>query len=91
MSTLRETVDKHRNLIGDTVAEQMITDLTAREDSMADVIRLAGVQFGLFSEIVTKVLMDVGIGTPPTPELRNHINTQFAGRMEWIREQFGNQ
>lgn len=87
--TVAEIVDRHRNLIGSTIANEMIAALQDREDNMADLIRLAGVQFGTFPELVAKVLMDVGLGTPPDEALRNHINEQFAGRMEWLRQQFG--
>lgn len=90
LPTVREVVDKQRNLIGDTVADQMIADLIQREDLIADMLRLAGSQLGTFPEFVAKVLADVGLGTPVTPEIQEHLNKQFAARMEWLQEQFRN-
>lgn len=91
--TVREVVDRHRNLIGDTVAEQLITDLLAREDAVADMLRMAGSQLGTFPEFVAKVLADVGLGTPIDAEQHQYLNSQFAARLEWLQQQFrdGNQ
>lgn len=90
LPTIREILDKHRNLIGDTVAEALEKDLTQREDLIADMLRVAGAQLGTFPEFVAKVLMDVGLGTPVEPDVQQHLNTQFASRMEWLQEQFRN-
>ena len=81
-------VDKYRNLIGDQVAEQMIADLIAREDMLADGLRMAGSQLGTFPEFVAKVLADIGLGTPVEPEVQQHLNAQFAARLEWLQQQF---
>jgi len=80
--TLREILERH------SAGEALLRDLLEREDTIADFLRLAGVQFGTFPELVAKVLMDAGLGTPPTPELREHINQQFAARLMWLSEQF---
>lgn len=65
----------------------MIRALQDREDNMADLLRLAGVQFGLFPEIVAKVLTDIGLGTPLSPEAREHINQQFVALMERLHNE----
>lgn len=84
--SIQEVVNAH---IGDGVVRRgaMIRALQEREDAMADALRLAGVQFGLMPEIVAKVLMDVGVGTPPTPEMREYVNQQFAAFMERLRNE----
>lgn len=58
--------------------------LVNRENHIADFLRLAAVQFGLFPQIVAEVIADVGLGTPPTPEVRTMIHQQFHGLMEAI-------
>lgn len=88
LPTVREVVDKHRNLIGETVAEQLITDLTQREDLIGDMLRQAGTQLGTFPEFVAKVLADVGLGTPVSEEHQAYLNQQFATRLEWLQQQF---
>ena len=80
--------------LDDVLAGYTITDpdglkaaLLVREENMADLIRLAGTQFGLFPEIVAKVLNDVGLGPAPSAEEVEMVNQAFAQRMEWWREQ----
>lgn len=90
MSTIEEVVNAHIRE-GQVYRSALIRALQEREDAMADNIRLAGVQFGAYPELTAKVLMDIGLGTPPSPEAQEHINTQFAGRLEWLQQQFGNQ
>jgi hypothetical protein len=90
LPTVREVVDKHRNLIGDTVAEQLIAYLINREDLIADVLRVAGSQLGTFPEFVAKVLADAGLGTPVSPEQQEYLNQQFSNRLAWLQEQFRN-
>lgn len=88
LPTVRDVVDRHRNLIGDTVADQLIADLYQREDLVADFLRLAGTQLGTFPEFVAKVLTDAGLGTPVSTEEQAYLNQQFAARMEWLQQQF---
>lgn len=61
--------------------------LLAREDNIADMLRLAGVQFGLFPQIVAEVLADVGLGTPISEEQRTLIRRQFVELMDQLREE----
>lgn len=65
--------------------EVLIARLTEREDTLADRLRVAGTQFGLFPAIVAEVLCDIGLGTPPDPETRDHIHRQFLAQMEELR------
>lgn len=56
--------------------------LVRREDQIADLLRMAGQQFGLFPQIVAEVLAEAGLGTPPTPEVRTMVHQQFHALME---------
>lgn len=87
MTTISEVLEAlHVDLDGEW-GQQLLTLLTAREDNMADLIRLAGAQFGLYPQAVSKVLMDVGLGTAPTPEARALIDGQFVALMEQLQEE----
>lgn len=65
----------------------LIEALTKREDDIADRLRLAGQQFGLYPEIVAEVLAEVGLGSPPTPEARQMIHDNFINLMERLRRE----
>jgi hypothetical protein len=60
--------------------------LLAREDNMADHLRLAGAQFGLFPELVAAVIADLGLGTLPTDEERIIIRNNFIAKMRELSE-----
>jgi hypothetical protein len=68
---------------------RLIKELTAREDFMADQLRAAGAQFGLYPEIVAEVLATVGIGTQPSPEERQIIRQNFVALMERLQRDNG--
>ena len=63
--------------------------LLAREDEMADLFRLAGIQFGLYPWIMAEVFADVGIGTPIDEAQRQMIRAQFEQGMVELRRQLG--
>jgi hypothetical protein len=65
--------------------------LTSREDAIADILRLAGVQFGLFPQVVAEVLAEVGLGTAVSPEQRQFIRVQFNQLMQRLRAEYGEQ
>lgn len=73
----------------ESVRTELLTILIDREDNMADFLRLAGIQFGLFPQIVAKVLMDCGMGKPVDDTTRALINAQFTATMEELQRQFG--
>jgi hypothetical protein len=60
--------------------------LINREDAMAEVMFLAGMQFGLFPQIVAEVLAEVGLGTPKSDEEREMIRRSFLNLMEALRQ-----
>jgi len=63
--------------------------LMDREDNIADMLRLAGAQYGTFPQIVAEVLCQAGLGTPPSAEERLMIHNQFHAVIEELRRQFG--
>lgn len=84
MSEIGEVVDAHISTDADTRA-RLIGALTEREDNMADILRLAGMQFGMFPFIVAEVLAQVGLGTAPTEEARDMIRQSYISGMEELR------
>jgi hypothetical protein len=92
--TLEEVVYAYRTLAegsGTVDWDDMVVALTAREDSMADGLRLAGSNLGAMPEFVAEVIAQIGLGTPPSEEGRALLRQQFAARMAWLQEQFRQQ
>lgn len=65
----------------------LVASLVQREVELADRLRMAGLQFGLYPEIVAEVLAEVGMGEPVSEEERLMIRTQFVALMERLRGQ----
>ena len=74
-------------LVNESAAAAMTDFLMQREDQIAETLRVAGSQFGLFPEIVAEVLTEIGIGTPPDDTTREFIKQNFIARMQWIQQQ----
>lgn len=70
-----------------STADELFMTLRAREDNMADIFRLAGMQFGLFPFIVSEVIAQVGLGTPPSEEERDLIRRAYVEGMEELQRQ----
>ena len=68
---------------------ELIRNLTAREESLADFFRLAASQFGMYPEIVAKVLADSGIGEPISNEQYQHLQRNFVALMERLHREHG--
>lgn len=77
IKSIREVVEADT---GDV--EALISALTERENEMADLLRSAGMQFGLFPEIVAEVLATLEMGSPLSTTERAHIHSNFHIRME---------
>lgn len=60
--------------------------LVAREDNMADHLRLAGAQFGMIPELVAAVVADLGLGTIPSEEEKAIIRQNFVNKMRELTE-----
>jgi hypothetical protein len=67
--------------------EVLIAALIEREEAIADVLRLAGVQFGLFPEIVAEVLAQVEMGRPISTTQRAMVHSNFHVLMERLRNE----
>ena len=68
---------------------RLTRELVAREDFIADQLRAAGAQFGMYPEIVAEVLAEVGLGSPLTTEERALIRANFVNLMERLRREQG--
>lgn len=82
--SLRHVLD-HFPEVPEAVRWQMYESLLSREDAICEVLHLAGLQFGLFPQIVAEVLAEVGLGTPKSNEEREMIRRSFATLMEELR------
>lgn len=85
--TLDDVLDRWRSTYDqypDAMAE-LKSVLLAREDAIVGLLHLAGMQFGLFPQIVAEVLAQVGLGTPKGEEERAMIRASFTHLMEEIQ------
>lgn len=84
MSNIDVTLGMVRDVIGLTEEEyeQMRGIILAREDNVADHIRLAARQFNCPAEIVAEVLAQSGLGTPLPAEERKVIRKNFINLMD---------
>lgn len=82
--SLRHVLD-HFPDVDEGTRERMYESLVNREDAMAEVMFLAGMQFGLFPQIVAEVLAEVGLGTPKSEDEREMIRHSFTNLMEQLR------
>lgn len=64
----------------------IVNALVAREDDVADYLRLTAVQYGLYPEIVAESIAASGLGSPPSEEERTLIRTNWVGLMEKFRD-----
>jgi hypothetical protein len=68
--------------------DALIAELVAREDAMADTLRLVAVQFGLHPEIVAEVLTNgIHMGSPVTEEQALHVRRQYAACIVRIQQE----
>lgn len=95
MSTNLESInDTIARVASDLTAEQrqpLVAALVAREESMADMMRMAGLQFGLYPQIVSEVFAEIGVGQPISEQQRVMIRQQFVALMEELQQQHGGQ
>lgn len=81
MSTIAEVVQQH-----DGNVEALVGALVAREDQMRDRLMQAGMQFGLYPFIVSAVLLEVGLGTPPSEAEAQMIRRNYAEGMQALQQ-----
>jgi hypothetical protein len=65
----------------------LINALVNREEGMAEALRMAGMQFGLYPQIVSEVLAQVEMGRPIEAVQREFIRVQYVGLMEELQRQ----
>lgn len=85
MNTLAEVLSSVE--MTDETKAALTTALLAREDEVADRLRLIGAQFGMFPQIVAEALAEVGLGTPLSPEERALVHSQFHLLMTQLQQQ----
>lgn len=92
MSTLpsiEQIVRAHYDSPATPPPEALVRALVEREDLMADMLRMAGMQFGVYPQIVAEVFAEVGIGSPVDGGQRQLIRHQFVQLMEELQRQQG--
>lgn len=77
-----------RYTLDDETKAHMVAALVEREDGIADILRLAGAQFGMYPQIVAEVLAEAGLGSPLAEPERAMVRRQFIELMEQLRVQF---
>lgn len=83
MNTIEEVVAA--STVPEAERAVLVASLVERENQVADALRSAGMQFGLYPEIVAEVLAEVGVGTPLSADERLYIRGQFIALMERLR------
>lgn len=86
MQSIEELVLAHH--AAEAPPEALITALMAREDEIADALRLAGQQYGVYPQIVAEVFAEVGIGSPVPEPQRSMIHSQYVQLMEAFRRAY---
>jgi hypothetical protein len=89
LPSIASVVEQHFNNPADPPPEALVRALIDREDIMADMFRMAGIQFGLYPQIMAEVFAEVGIGSPISPEQRQMVRGQFLALMEEFQRQQG--
>jgi len=87
IASITEVVTRHYDDPASPPPEALIKALTDREDALADVMRVAGQNFGLYPQIVAEVLADLEFGHPLPQAEREMIHHQFDLLMDELRRQ----
>jgi hypothetical protein len=81
-----EEVVQHVNGLSEEQTTHLTRSLQEREDTMRDQLHMAGMQFGLYPQIIAEVLAEVGFGTPPTEMERAMIRQAFLTLMNELSQ-----
>jgi hypothetical protein len=87
--TIESIVRAHYDNPATPPPEVLVQALVDREDRIVEQLHMAGMQFGLYPQIIAEVLATVGLGTPPSVEGRALIRQQFIALMEELQRQQG--
>lgn len=82
--SIADIVYRHYQNSADPPPEALIGALVDREQALADVLRMAGQQFGMYPQIVAEVLAEVEMGEPISVDQRAMIKAQFVVLMDQI-------
>jgi len=82
--SIADIVNRHYADPASPPPESLTAALVQREQAMADLLRMAGVQFGMYPQIVAEVLAEIEMGEPISVEQRTMIHSQFHLLMEQI-------
>ena len=74
-----------------TSRESTIKALKEREEAIADFLRLAGMTFGLYPEVVAEVLAQSGLGLELTAEQREYVHSNYINLINRLAEENGQQ
>jgi hypothetical protein len=85
--SIADIVHRHYHHPATPPPESLIDALVQREEAIADTLRMAGVQFGLYPQIVAEVLAEVEMGEPITRAQRTLIRQQFEALMVELQRQ----
>jgi len=85
--SIAEVVNEHIADPATPPPESLIHALMRREDALAEAMGMAGMQFGLFPQIVAEVFAELEFGHPRSDEERLMIRRQFEQLMIEIQNQ----
>lgn len=83
--TIEQIVDHCLTEHADDVRTALVGELTGRDEALADVLRLAANQFGLYPEIVEEMFCQTGLGGPYDSEQRERARTAYRALMERLQ------
>jgi len=86
LPTIRETLVEQG--VEGAALDVLERALVAREDRMADILRGAGAQFGMYPQIVAEVFTSVGVGSPVSEEERAMIHNNFVVLMTQMQAEY---
>lgn len=82
--TIADIVNRHYRESPTAAPQVLIAHLVAREEAMAGMLRMAGMQFGMYPQIVAEILAEVQMGEPISADQRTMIRVQFNDLMTQI-------
>lgn len=81
---IAEVIAQHTE---DTDWDSLTRALVEREDQIATYLLQAGANLGGDPAFVAKALLDIGVGTAPSPGEADLINRAFAERVAYYQQQ----
>src|SRR5262245_57311002 len=82
--TIADIVNRYINDPATPPPEALVEALVAREEAIVGLLHLAAMQFGMYPQIVAKVILDVGLGAPKSEPEKQMIEGAFVHLMQQI-------